>query len=63
MEAEENERPGEGERIERSEASLEASRTAGGEEVKEDHTEEMKDQWRPKKKDRETTEDQIPSNE
>jgi hypothetical protein len=42
---------------------LEASRAAEGEEVKEDHTEEMRDQWRPKNKNRETTEDQMPSNE
>jgi hypothetical protein len=31
--------------------------------VKEDHTKEMGDQWRPKKKDRETTENRMPSNE
>jgi hypothetical protein len=63
IEADENERAGEVERIERSEVSLEASRAAGGKEVREDHTEEMRDQWRLKRKDRETTEDQIPSNE
>jgi hypothetical protein len=42
---------------------LEASRAAGGEEGKEDHTEEVRDQGRPKKKGRETTKDQMPSNE
>jgi hypothetical protein len=61
IEAEENERAGEIERIERSEGSLEASRAAGrgaaGQAAKEDHTKEMRHQWRSKKRDRDATKD------